>query len=151
VRTIHAVTEGQYYDAVTWRRQDDDKPWWEAGEDFYLGSLDKVAAQELVRATVRFGAQTVREAHARALTPDVSIDLLVSVQPRRWIGKAIVEALGLEVPSPTTYDSLAHLGGSGIVTNLLAAREGGSLGEGTEVTLYAQGAGFTRAAALISW
>ena len=49
------------------------------------------------------------------------------------------------------FDEYAHLGGVGVVANLLAARAGGALDPGARVVLYAQGAGFTRAAALLSW
>ena len=78
--------------------------------------------------------------------------MLLSVQPRRWVPLAIAEALGLK---PTvaieTYRRYAHLGGVGPVVNLIAARDAGKLSDGARVVIYAQGAGFTRAAAALSW
>jgi 3-oxoacyl-[acyl-carrier-protein] synthase III len=147
-----SLSEGQYYRAVTFRRPEDDPPWWQAGPDFYMGSLDRAAARHLVQNTVRFGAQTVGElARAAHVSPE-RIDVLVSVQPRKWIPSAIAEVLGLPVERASqTFDQFAHLGGCGVVANLIAARSRGMLTPGAIVALFAQGAGFSRAAALIRW
>ena len=148
----HAVTHGEYYPSVTWcRGKDSDDPWWRAGPDFYLGSQDRAKAQELVLGTVRLAAETIRELFARASATLDQADLLASVQPRRWIPGAIVEALGIDCHAPQTFDEFAHLGGCGVIVNLCAARTRGLLSPGSRVVLYAQGAGFTRAAALVSW
>lgn len=145
-------THGEYYGAVTWcRGKDSDPPWWVAGPAYYLGSRNREQAQELVRATVRIGAETVLETLARARVPRDSVTVLASVQPRGWIPSAIAEAVGGDLYAAQTFDELAHLGGCGVVTNLLAARSAGALGPGKRSVLYAQGAGFTRAAALICW
>jgi 3-oxoacyl-[acyl-carrier-protein] synthase III len=147
-----ARTHGEYYSAVTWcRGKEEDPPWWKAGPAYYLGSKDREQAQELVRNTVRIGAETVQELLARAHVPLGEINVLACVQPRRWIPEAIAEALGGGLYAPQTFDALAHLGGCGVVTNLLAAREKDLLKPGYKSVLYAQGAGFTRAAALICW
>lgn len=151
VHLLHAVTHGQYYESVTWRSRGEDKPWWQGGADYYLGSLDKQGAQYLVRNTVSFGAATIKELMAKARLSPSDIDLLISVQPRRWIPGAIAEALQISVPAPQTFEAFAHLGGCGIVTNLLAAREKGLLRSECRSVLYSQGAGFTRAAALVTW
>lgn len=152
VGLTHSVTHGQYYPAVTWcRGKDNDTPWWQAGSNFYLGSQDKRGAQELVLGTVRLAAETIRELAERSHTTLQDIDLLACVQPRRWVPQAIAEALGLRCAAPQTFDELAHLGGCGVIVNLRAAREQGLLRPGSSVILYAQGAGFTRAAALVSW
>jgi 3-oxoacyl-[acyl-carrier-protein] synthase III len=148
----HARTHGEYYASVTWcRGKVSDPPWWEAGPAFYLGSHDREQAQELMRGTVRVAAETIVELLSRAAVSLDEIDVLASVQPRRWIPAAIVEALGARAASPQTFDELAHLGGCGIVTNLIQARETGLLTPGRKSVLYAQGAGFTRAAALVCW
>jgi 3-oxoacyl-[acyl-carrier-protein] synthase-3 len=150
-----ALTEGQHYDAVTWcrgRTADSDPPWWEPGGAFYLGSLAPEAAQTLMQSTIGIGVGTVEELMQRARLPVSSIDVLASVQPRRWVPGGIAEGLGLaEERAPQTFDEYAHLGGVGVVANLLAARAGGALTAGARVVLYAQGAGFTRAAALLTW
>lgn len=155
IRTTFAVTEGEYCDAVTWCRgktPEADPPWWQPGDSFYLGSLDSEAAQALMRDTVRVGVDTVRELMGRARAPVESLDVLAAIQPRRWVPAAIAEGLGLDPHrAPQTFDEYAHLGGAGVVVNLLAARDAGLLKRGARVALYAQGAGFTRAAALLEW
>ncbi len=152
IRMTVAATHGEYYPSVTWcRGKQQDPPWWEEGSAYYLGSQDSKGAQELVLGTVRLAAQTIRELLERARVSLDEVEVLASVQPRRWIPSAIVEALGCECEAPQTFDQLAHLGGCGVITNLCAARECGLLHSGTPVVLYAQGAGFTRAAALVSW
>jgi 3-oxoacyl-[acyl-carrier-protein] synthase-3 len=155
---VFGVTHGDWYDAVTWRRaKENDTPWWEPGGPMYLGSYDREAVRQIVRDTVRFGVETVREAVVRAGISLADVDVLCSVQPRRWIPSAIAEGLGL---SPglaiQTFDELAHLGGCGTVTNLIEARKQGKLaprsdGRAPIACLYAQGAGFTRAAAIVRW
>jgi 3-oxoacyl-[acyl-carrier-protein] synthase-3 len=154
VLVTHARTHGEYYSSVTWcRGKDADPPWWEAGPAYYLGSQNRHQAQELVRSTVRIAADTLRETLQRTRVSLTDIQVLASVQPRRWIPAAIAEALSASETlfSPQTFDELAHLGGCGLVTNLLAARRAGFLKPGTHSLLYAQGAGFTRAAALVCW
>jgi len=147
-----ARTHGEYYPAVTWcRGKDIDPPWWEEGPATYLGSKQREQAEFLVRATVRFGAETLRELLERTRRSLADVRVLASVQPRRWIPSAIAEALGGSLHAPDTFDELAHLGGCGVVTNLLAARAAGLLREGDGALLYAQGAGFTRAACLVNW
>jgi 3-oxoacyl-[acyl-carrier-protein] synthase III len=78
--------------------------------------------------------------------------VLLSVQPRRWVPLAIAEALGLD-PSVAvqTFQRYAHLGGVGPIVNLIAARDLGKLQPGARIVMYAQGAGFTRAAASLTW
>jgi 3-oxoacyl-[acyl-carrier-protein] synthase-3 len=151
LRTV-GLSQGRYHEAVTWcRGTKKDPPWYEAGGAFYVGSRNFEQAEELVRSTVRLAAETITDlARANAISL-ADIDLLVSVQPRKWVSSAIVEALGLSIPCPQTFETLGHLGGCGIVTNLLAARRQGLLQQERRIALYGQGAGFTRAATLISW
>jgi hypothetical protein len=92
------VSDGRYYDAVAWRRaRGDDAPWFQPGGAFYLGSHAPEDARLLMRETVRFGAQTVREMMAAARVPVARIEALSVVQPRRWVPGAVAEALDLPV------------------------------------------------------
>jgi 3-oxoacyl-[acyl-carrier-protein] synthase III len=84
-------------------------------------------------------------------TSVVDFEVLATIQPRRWVPQAIVEALGTRTAAPDTFGQFAHLGGCGVIVNLMEARRRGLLRPGTRVVLYAQGAGFTRASALIRW
>jgi 3-oxoacyl-[acyl-carrier-protein] synthase-3 len=151
----HSVTHGEHYDAVVWCRDKDpekDTPWWEPGGAYFMGSHDQAATRQLMQDTVKVGATTVRELAERARFDVASIEVLVSVQPRRWVPGAIAEGLGLsERVAVNTYERYAHLGGAGAVANLLAAREAGLLRPGALGVMYAQGAGFTRAAAAFRW
>jgi 3-oxoacyl-[acyl-carrier-protein] synthase-3 len=158
ILSTFGVSHGNYYDTVAWRRsKENDTPWYEAGGPMYLGSYDRDGFAQIFRDTVRFGLETVTEAARRTGVSPSSIDVLASVQPRRWVPVGIAEALGLSPErAPQTYDQLAHLGCCGVVTNLLEARRQGLLrprsdGEPATVALYAQGAGFTRAAMIVRW
>lgn len=147
-----AHSDGSFYEAVTWcRGAVKDAPWWQAGSAYYLGSRDMEGAHHLVRSTVTLAAETIRELAVANNRSVSDFGLLAAIQPRRWIPQAIVETLGTAMLAPSTFDHFAHLGGCGVVTNLMAARDSGLLHPGTLVVLYAQGAGFTRAAALIRW
>jgi 3-oxoacyl-[acyl-carrier-protein] synthase-3 len=157
VLSSFAVTQGEYCDAVVWRRAKDESPWHQAGGAMFLGSSDSEAARQLVQDTVRYGADTVTEAARRSDVPLSSIRAFACVQPRGWIPGAIAETLGL-APNvvATTFDELAHLGPCGVVANLIEARRRGLLTPGRDgqaplVCMYAQGAGFTRAAMLLRW
>jgi len=151
----HSVTHGEHHDAVVWCRGksgETDPPWWEAGGPQAMGSRAPDAARALMKDTVPTAARTVTELARSAGFSVDSIDVLLSVQPRRWVPWAIAEALGLKPSIATeTYQRYAHLGGVGPVVNLIAARDAGKLTKGARVVLYAQGAGFTRAAAALSW
>jgi 3-oxoacyl-[acyl-carrier-protein] synthase-3 len=150
VEQLHSVSHGEFYDAVVWCRgktDETDPPWWLAGGPFSMGSRDPESTRALMQDTVPTGARTVRELAQRSGFAVESIDVLLSVQPRRWVPHAIAEALGLDPRiALQTYEKYAHLGGVGPILNLLAAREAGRLAPGTRAVLYAQGAGFTRAA-----
>jgi len=127
-----------------------DIPWWKAGCDFRLGSRAPELTKVLMRDTVSYGAQSVREAAALAKVDVERISALGSVQPRGFMPGAIAERLGLprEV-GVSTYDSIAHVGSCGPVFNLGRAREEGRVNKGSFAALYAQGAGFTRTAAIL--
>jgi 3-oxoacyl-[acyl-carrier-protein] synthase III len=151
----HSMTHGEHHDAVVWCRgktDETDPSWWEAGGALSMGSRSPEATRALMQDTVPTAARTIAELAKRSGFAVDSIAVLSSVQPRRWVPLAIAEALGLEPGVATeTYRRYAHLGGVGPVVNLIAARDAGKLSEGARVVLYAQGAGFTRAAAVLSW
>lgn len=152
MRGSHAVTHGEHALSVTWVRGHDDSTdttWWKAGGDFRMGSRAPELAKLLMRETVSFGAATVAEAAAKAGVDVERIAVLASVQPRGFMPAAIAERLGLpRERAVTTYERIAHVGVCGPVFNLQRARELGMLPSGSVVALYAQGAGFTRGAAL---
>jgi 3-oxoacyl-[acyl-carrier-protein] synthase-3 len=149
---IHAVTHGEYYDAVVWRRRGEDTSWFEAGGPMFLSTNDGARARQLIQDSVRLGATTIRELMEKSRVPVADLDVIASVQPRRWVPSALAEVLGLpETIAPNTFEERAHLGACGVVTNLIEARRRGMLHDGSLIALYGQGAGFTRAAALLRW
>jgi 3-oxoacyl-[acyl-carrier-protein] synthase-3 len=145
-------THGEFFDAVTWTRgkRVAHDQWWKTGEDFYIGSCRPEGAKYLMQETVAYGARTVREVLAQVGLDHERIGTFVSVQPRGWIPFAIARCLGFPAEATVcSYDEYAHLGGCGPVVNLIRARAQGRFAEGGLVAVYAQGAGFTRAAAVI--
>jgi 3-oxoacyl-[acyl-carrier-protein] synthase III len=152
VLATYSRTSGEFHRAVTWVRgntPETDHPWWKEGGDYRLGSRSLKAARRLMRDTVSIGSQTVREVCEQARVDPERIDLLASVQPRAWIPGAIAEHVGLPADAAVhTYEQYAHVGACGPIANWHHAVSSGHPAQ--LVALYAQGAGFTRGAALIS-
>jgi len=153
VRSVVLTSHGEYHDAVVWARDEDNPaPWWEPGGAFRLQSYDRDTAEQLVSRTVEFGVDSLGQALAKAGKRPSDLDVIATVQPRRWIGAAIAEGLGLPASrSINTFAQLAHVGTCGVVANLIEARRRGLLVPGATVGCYAQGAGFARAAAVLEW
>lgn len=153
IRSTFGVTHGEDALTVTWIRGSDDETdpaWWKSGSSYRLGSRNPSRVKILMRDTVMFGSDTIRTAAHRAGLPISDIDVLVSVQPRGFIPGAIAEHLGLpNTRAVDTYTRIAHVGVCGPVFNLAEARQIGRLTPGAYVAMYAQGAGFTRAAAIL--
>lgn len=151
VRDVVSVTDGSYYDAVLWVRDDvadRDRPWWDAGGSFRLGSRWPEGTKALMRDTVACGEASIRALADKVGESVSAIDVIASVQPRGFIPSAIAAALGLDPAAAiSNYRERGHMGGTGPISNLIEARRQGRLGDGTACVLYAQGAGFTRAAA----
>lgn len=151
--SLHARTHGEFFDAVTWVRDDvadDEAPWWKQGGDYRLGSKNRPQAKQLMRDTVHFGAQTVREAADKAKLRVDQLTHLFSVQPRGWIPGAIAQHLGLPVETAlSTYETYAHLGACGPIVNWQTAQRAEKLTPASRLALYAQGAGFVRGAAIL--
>lgn len=153
IRSTYSFTHGDQATAVTWvRGQDDltDLPWWKAGGDFRPGTRAPERVKTLMRDTVTYGANTIRSAAERASVSVADLGTIVSVQPRGFVPHAIAERLGLARScAVTTYEDIAHLGACGPVFNLARARTLGRTGRGALIAMYGQGAGFTRAAAIL--
>jgi 3-oxoacyl-[acyl-carrier-protein] synthase III len=151
----HSMTHGEHYESVIWCRDKDpgkDSPWWRAGGPHFMSSHAPRVASSLIEETVPTGVQTIRELAQRASLQLSEIDVIASIQPRAWVPQAIAEGLGLSTSiAPQTYEHVAHLGGVGAIVNLIEARRRGLLRKGANVVIYAQGAGFTRAAVRICW
>lgn len=147
------VSHGDYWPAVTWARgREVDPPWWKEGGPYVLGSLDPQATMRLPQQWIRMAVDTITSVVRGAGRNVEDIDVIASVQPRRWLPSAICEALGLpEKTAPLTWDEIAHVGACGVVSNLMRARDEGALRPGARVVFYGMGAGVTRAAAFFVW
>lgn len=152
ILNVHARSHGEHYRSVGWRRKDDDGNWAAPGGAHYLGSFNSDGARELVQTTVKMGVKTVTSCLSEINMISNDLNFFVSMSPRKWIPSAIAHYLGLK-PEQTveTFEQYAHLGPCGAIVNLLEARRRNLLNEGDKVGIYSQGAGFTRAAAIIEW
>ena len=154
VGLVHMVSHGEYHEAVTWARGRDESepPWWQAGAEYTAGTRNREQAKYLGGRLVHLGRDTIDETLDRARISVSSIDVFACTQPRKWFPAAVAESVGLAPErAPETFDELAHIGGCGIVVNLLEARARGMLSSGSRALLYGMGAGITRAAAVIDW
>jgi 3-oxoacyl-[acyl-carrier-protein] synthase III len=150
----YALSHGEHYTSVTYTRgKDKDLPWWQASDKpFYMGSHDSEKAKELILNTINAGKDTVENAIKKTSYTVKDIDLLISVQPRKWVPGGIASSLGLsEEIAVQTFEKYAHLGPCGIVPNLEEAENSNRLKSGAIVALYAQGAGFCRSSVIIEW
>ena len=154
VGLVHMVSHGEYHEAVTWSRsrEANEAPWWEAGPEYTPGTRNRAQAKMLGGKLVHLGRDTIAETLDRARISVDSIDVLACTQPRKWFPAAVAESVGMAAEkAPDTFDELAHIGGCGIVVNLLEARTRGMLRPGSRALLYGMGAGITRAAAILDW
>lgn len=151
ILATHAVTSGEFHDAVTWvRAAAADTPWWLAGSEFRVGSRNREQAKNLQRDTVSFAARTLREVCDRAGVDVERLNLLASVEPRGWVPVATARVLGLPADAVlSVYETRGHLGACGPIANLALGQESGRTRAPGLLGLYGQGAGFTRAAALL--
>lgn len=145
-------SQGEYSNAVVWKRRNGDQAWYLPGEGYSLGSYASDQAKELIHKTVPIAAQTVIEMLAEKGKVVEDLDFFTSVQPRKWIPGAIARYMGFSpLRTINTYDKYAHIWSCGPVINLMEAQSQRMITNGDLIGIYAQGAGFTRAAALIKW
>lgn len=153
VLSTYGVTHGEYADAVVWLRGTDDAtdpPWYLTGGPFRAGSRDIAGAKFLMNETAAFGADAIQTAAFRANIDVNQISVIASVQPRGFLPGAIAQGLSLPKEiAVTTYSEIAHVGACGPVFNLKKAGQLGLTPPGALIALYGQGAGFTRAAAIL--
>jgi 3-oxoacyl-[acyl-carrier-protein] synthase-3 len=155
ILSVKTVSHGEHYDSICYVRGRDDEsdpPWYREGGPYVIGSRDPASMKELMRHTVRFAAETTELALRDAGLRAADVDALCVTQPRRFIPFAVADLLRVaHDKTPNTFDDYAHLGASGVVVNLWAAREAGLLAPGRIAALYSQGAGFVRSAAVLRW
>jgi 3-oxoacyl-[acyl-carrier-protein] synthase III len=127
--------------------------WWrDATGPIVPGINDLAAAKKIARNALAYPIDTIRELCSAASLQASEIAALASIQPLPWYQAALADGLGMALDRvPSTFSEYAHLGGAGVIANLLEARRRGLLTDGANVVLYAHGAGLTRYAALLRW
>jgi 3-oxoacyl-[acyl-carrier-protein] synthase-3 len=127
--------------------------WWkDASGPIQPGIHDPAAAKRIARDALLYPIETIRELSEVTSVPLDAIATIAMIQPLPWYQAAVAEGLGISPERvPSTYDRYAHLGGAGVVANLIEARARGLLHGGSPVILYAHGAGIACYAALLRW
>lgn len=146
-----AAVDGALHRAVTFERKEG-TPWWAEGSALHPASGDRAATAQMTSRLLHLGVDTLGALFDRTGLAPKDVDVLATIQPAAWYPPALAEATGIPVErAPSTFASIAHVGASGVVANLLAARAEGRLSPGANVVLYAHGAGMNRVAALLRW
>ncbi len=146
--------EGSLRGAVVHRfKRTPDATWWrDATGPVVPGIADPAAARSLARDALRYPIDTVRELCSAGGIRTDEIAALATIQPLPWYQGAVADGLGIRPDRvPSTFGTYAHLGGAGVIANLIEARHRDLLRDGAKVVLYAHGAGLTRYAALVTW
>jgi 3-oxoacyl-[acyl-carrier-protein] synthase-3 len=127
--------------------------WWrDAAGPIRPGSEDLEGARFIGRNMLAFAIDTIRSLCDQAQVPVDALAAVAMMQPLPWFQRAVADGLGMPVErAPSTYDRYAHVGGAGVVANLLEARRLGLLRDGAHVVLYAHGAGVTRFGSVLRW
>jgi 3-oxoacyl-[acyl-carrier-protein] synthase-3 len=126
--------------------------WRDAAGPMRPGSEDLVGARKIGRNMLAFAIDTIRAACDEAKVPLDAVAAICTMQPLPWFQAAVAEGLGVSPERvPSTYRTIAHVGGAGVVANLLEARARGLLRTRAPVVLYAHGAGMTRYATVLRW
>ncbi len=127
--------------------------WWlDATGPIVPGINDLTAAKKITRNALAYPIDTIRELCAAVDMRTSEIAALATIQPLPWYQAALADGLAIAPERvPSTFSEYAHLGGAGVIANLLEARRRGFLVDGAKVVLYAHGAGITRYAAMLRW
>lgn len=99
-----------------------------------------------MKETLAFCIETVKKSMEKANCAEP--DILVSIQPRGFIPVVAAQILGIP-KTVTTYETLGHMGGVGLMVNLHKAKQELTKSSGATVAMYAQGTGFILAAAIL--
>jgi len=127
--------------------------WWhDARAPIRPGSDDPRLARIVAENSLAYGIDTIREVCSMAKIPIDAVRAFATVQPMAWYQAALADGLGVPPARiPTTYPRYGHLGGAGVIANLIEARELGLLTDRAPIVLFGTGAGITRFAALLRW
>ncbi len=146
--------DGSLRGAVTLQfKETPDATWWNGGNGPVVpGQTDPAAARSIARDILRYPIDTIHELCSATGMQIDEIAALAMIQPVPWYQAAVADGLRMHTDRvPTTFGTYAHLGGAGVIANLIEARRRDLLRDGANVVLYAHGAGITRYAMLVKW
>jgi 3-oxoacyl-[acyl-carrier-protein] synthase-3 len=146
--------DGSLRNAVTlaYRRNPAARWWCDAEGPVSPGSNDWIASRALTDNVLAYGIDTIRDVCGKAELPLDAVAAFATVQPLVWYQAALADGLGVSAARiPSTYGRYAHVGGAGVIANLIEARQLGMLTDRAPVVLFAMGAGLTRFAAVLRW
>ena len=127
--------------------------WWrDAAGMIRPGTEDLDGARHIGRNMLAFAIDTIGALCAESGVPIDAVAAVCMMQPLVWFQRAVADGLRIAPERvPSTYARYAHIGGAGVVANLIDARRSGLLRDGSHVVLFAHGAGLTRYASLLRW
>ncbi len=153
---VHTVRggDGSLAGAVTFEyKERPSAVWWrDALGSVRPGTEDLAGARHIGQNMLAFAIDTIKQVCDESGVPIDAASAVATMQPLVWFQRAVAD--GLRIPAervPSTYERLAHIGGAGVVANLLEARRRGLLRDGAHVVLFAHGAGLTRYASVVRW
>jgi 3-oxoacyl-[acyl-carrier-protein] synthase-3 len=153
VRTVRRG-DGSLRGAVTLvHKENPGGPWWkDALGPVVPGLVDPAAARRLALHVLGYPIDTVRQLCEITNVPVDALAAVAMIQPVVWFSPAIADGLGISPERvPSTYGRYAHIGGAGVIANLMEARRRGLTSDGAPVVLYAHGAGVVCYASLLRW
>ncbi|MBX7098334.1 MAG: hypothetical protein K1X89_11525 [Myxococcaceae bacterium] len=130
----------------------DDAPWYEGGSRLLVHSRKMAQGRKIVMKTAEYAVEAIGAVLDRARLTPSAITHYYSHQPVSWFNLATRMATGLG--HARTVDSFPTLGGmsaANIPVNLSLAQDANQLKDGDLAVLYACGAGFVWAAAVMRW
>jgi 3-oxoacyl-[acyl-carrier-protein] synthase-3 len=146
--------DGSLAGAVTFEYRDRvGASWWrDAAGPVHPGSADLDGARRMGNNLLAYAIDTITELSGKAQFPLDAAAAICMMQPLVWFQRAVADGLGVASERvPSTYATYAHIGGAGVVANLIEARRRGLFRDGAPVILFAHGAGLTRYACLLRW
>lgn len=152
--TIVRGGDGALRDAVThtYARSPGARWWLDATGPIRPGSNDLASARVIADNSLAYGIDSIKEVCKKARVPLDGVRAFATIQPLAWYQAALAEGLGVAPARvPSTYGHYGHIGGAGVIANLIEAREKGYCTDGAPIVLFAIGAGLTRFAALLRW
>ena len=151
IRGHASKTMAKYHDAI-WLAADEPGDWFAAGGALYARAGNLQVGREVIMQSADFAVESTRAALRAADMSASDITHWYSHQPMLWFNEACRTAAGFATAKTMeTFTEVAGLGPANIPFNLARAVQAGQLRKGDNVMLFACGAGYHWAAAVLTW